>query len=291
MKINLVNYEQPFNNGILTKYSERISENLTLLGIENTITPLPVQDCDINHHINYLQYHRHIDRCNRTKNTLMVTHITTDAKFEAVQAAMQTADVGICMSYSTMFELMQKGINGYQEGRLRVVNGGHDCNDVPIKKIGIVTNIYPDGCKQQELYYQLFDFINKMNLNRFFYFYIMGSGWDQGKFIKETTYIAEFNHFWYKDFMDNIKYGMYLSNDEGSKFIEDCVHNDIRVIFQSQGFHKEINNLYKCCYPFKDFKQLTDIFTEFCICPIHKWSWMNYTLELLKIWEVLNLKK
>jgi len=94
LKVHLVNYEQGHFNGILTKFAKKLYEGL--IGDKEffvSIGQQPREDVDINHHINYIQY-----KPNNTKNTLMVTHITTDYKLDKAKKAMETADVGSCMS-------------------------------------------------------------------------------------------------------------------------------------------------------------------------------------------------
>ena len=53
MKLNIINYELGVNDGILSKFTNKISENLILLKVENSIKQYPVNNVDINHHINY----------------------------------------------------------------------------------------------------------------------------------------------------------------------------------------------------------------------------------------------
>src|ERR1035437_6879274 len=107
MKIHIINYEQAFNNGILSKFAHKLHDELEKIkGVEVSIGNVPEPTADINHHVNYLPY-KHSGKI----NTLMVTHITTGYKFNALKKHLTTADMGICMSDDTKNQLIKSGLD------------------------------------------------------------------------------------------------------------------------------------------------------------------------------------
>jgi hypothetical protein len=259
IKVNLVNYEMTFNNGILTKFANKMKEHLDLLGVETTISPIPDTSADINHHINYLPY-----KPNSTLNTLMITHIFDGYKLDRVRENMETADIGICMSDDTRDWLIEKGLD---KDKLKVILPAHDQLPRRKKKVLIVTNVYPDGCKREEMFYSI-------PRNDEFEFTIMGKGWKQAQY-------PEFNLEIYKEILPKHDYLLYFGKDEGAMSVVDAKQVGLAVIAPLTGFHKELD----IDYPFDTQDDLNGIFKRLAHNPVSEWTWANYALNHKTLWE------
>lgn len=265
MKIALINYEMTFNNGILSKYANKMKEELDVLGIENVLSPTPLNGY-INHHINYLPY-----KDNGGVNTLMITHIFEGYKLDRVKEAMKTADCGICFSGETRDFLLSKGIE-----KLEVILPAHDSLPRKKKKIAIVTNVYPDGCKREEMFYDLISFLKEKGIYNNFEFHIMGTGW---KFATPSFNLTE-----YTKILEACDYLLYFGLDEGAMSILDATQVGLKTIAPLSGFHIEIG----IDYPFKNQEELNNIFLDLSKNKVEDWNWDNYIKQHIKIWERLH---
>jgi hypothetical protein len=280
MIINIVNYEMNFNNGILTKFANKISEELTKVNICHYINNIPLNNVDINHHINYLQYPKFSHLCKNSINTLMITHIWEGEKLEAVREGMKTT-FGICMSNETKNYLVNKGID---KDRLTVILSGHDLLPRKKIKVAICTNVYPDGCKREQMFYDLLHFLREYNIFDCFKFTIMGRGWniDKTKFDYCDSFIPQL----YLNILDTNDFMLYFGKDEGACSILDAKQVGLKIIAPLTGFHREIGIDFK----FDTQDQLNDIFKKLSFNNVEKLTWENYTKKHLKLWEQL-LKK
>ncbi len=270
IRVNLVNYEMSFNDGILSKYARNMKEELDKLGIENVITDRPLEGY-INHHINYLQYPKHKSV---GKNTLMITHIFEGHKMNAVKEAMKTAEVGICMSQETKDQL--SGI-----GKLEVILPAHDMLPRKKKKIAVVTNVYPDGCKREKMFYELLWFLEDNDIMDRFEFQVMGKDWHLDEFNLE--YYDSFDHGNYLKILDACDYLLYFGLDEGAMSVLDARQVGLKTIAPLVGFHREIG----IDYPFLTQGELNNIFLELSKNPVENLNWSNYIKQHIKIWERL----
>lgn len=276
MKINLVNYEMPFVNGILSKFAWRMNEELDKLGIKSVIQDHPDPSYDINHHIIYVSY-RHVNSI----NTLMVTHLNTPQKFLLLQNAMNDADKGICMSQQMVDELVEKGIPAE---KLTYAVPAHDGNILPIP-IAILTNVYPDKVKRE---YMLNELAKHINPKRFI-FRIMGKDWDVAALrVAGLTveYYPEFDQSVQNTILTNSKYYLYFGLDQGSMALLDAMNARVKTIAPLDGFHHHTG----VDYPFTTQEELNAIFTVLQKPPLENFTWERYTKEHVKIWEEL-LKK
>ena len=273
MKVCLVNYEKYLNNGILTKYADQMEKHLRLLKVDVSVSAEPDPKADINHHINYRSY-VHVP----TKNTLMVTHITTGDKFAYLKKSMRTADWGVCFSRDTQEFLEKKGIKN-----LSTILPAHDGHRKP-KIVAILTNVYPDGCKREEMLTALVDKIDK----RAFVFLVMGKGWQPilDPLVANGLQVQYFNAFdyrYYQEILARAEYSLYFGEDEGSMGILDSVSCGLKTIAPNVGFHKDIG----IDYPFHNQKELRKIFEQLAQSKVASWTWKKYAEEHLKLWEKL----
>lgn len=273
MKVNLVNYEKYFNNGILTKYSEKLAEALKALGVEVSVSAEPDEKADVNYHINYASYQK-----TKTIDTLMVTHITTPEKLEILKQGMKTAKMGICMSKDTELMLRKEGLK-----ELCTILPAHDGHRKP-KVVALLTNVYPDGCKREWMFTELVKTIDK----RAFVFLVMGKGWQPilEPLVKEGLQVQYFNAFDYKAHMEILAradHSLYLGEDEGSMGILDSASCGLKLIAPNVGFHKEIG----IDYPFSTQEELNEIFKKLSHTSVEDWTWEKYAKEHLKVWKLL----
>ena len=267
MKVNIVNYELGSFNGILSKYANKMKEELEKMKVKVTVTNKP-QKADINHHINYRSYipSGGID-------TLMVTHIWEGDKFERLKEGMKTAKLGICFSKETEKNLREKGIK-----KLATVLPAHD--SLPRKPIAvsITTNVYPDGCKREGMFYEL---LKNIDCSKF-HFLIMGQGWD----INQNANISYLDHFDPKEYLKMLhmsEYNLYFGEDEGSMGTLDAKNVGLKTIAPLKGFHHEIG----IDYSFKNQKELNDIFNKLSENQVKDWTWQNYAQQHKTLWEKL----
>jgi len=276
MKIHIVNYEEALGiDGILSKYAYSMQKELQKLGYKTTVSATPDERADVNHHINYQSYVYK----KGTKNTLQITHITDDQKFETLREGMETADKGICLSHETERQLKQRGLR-----RITTVLPAHDAIERRPLAIGIFTNVYPSGCKREHMFVELLKTIDTKK----FHFLIMGKGWENivSKFREKGImyeYHPEFEPSMYKTFLYISDYCLYLGEDEGSMGVLDAKYAGIRIIAPNVGFHKEL----KVDYPFKSQNELNDIFKRIVRTPVDDWTWENYVKAHVRIWKSL----
>lgn len=278
LNIHIVNYEEGLGiKGILSKFAYKMYEELgKRKDLSVSIGSTPREDVDINHHINYLQY-----KPNKTKNTLMVTHIFDNYKRKVLEEAMKTADFGITMSNDTKSQLIKWG---FDKKKLSVVLPAHDGLRRRHQIVAILTNVYPDGCKRAEMFTELAKTID----NNKWAFRIMGKDWHDilvplvAKGL-QVDYFAEFDYDIHKQILDSSDYCLYFGKDEGSMAILDAKNAGLKLITTNQGFHKEIG----IDYPFNTQKELNSIFKKLSVNPVEDWTWSKYVDEHLKIWSKL----
>ena len=277
MKIHIVNYEQGQNDGILSKFARKMHEILSKTeGIEASIGNKARDDVDINHHINYLPY-----KPNKTKNTLMVTHIWEGYKLDALKKGMETADLGICMSQGQKDELIAWGLD---ESKLPVILPAHDGNPRRHQIVAILTNVYPDGCKREEMFEELAKTLD----NNQWAFRIMGKGWEDilvplvanGL---QVDYFHDFNYDTHKMILDSSDYLLYFGKDEGAMSTLDAKNAGLTLIAPNVGFHKEIG----IDYPFDTQEELNEIFTKLNPNPVKDWTWDKYVNQHIELWKTL----
>ena len=281
MKIHIINWEQAFNNGILSKYAHKMYDELEKVkGVEVTIGNVPNPEADINHHINYLPY-KHTG----TINTLMVTHIWDGYKLDSLKKSLgkfkDSADMGICMSSSLPKELVGKGID---KKKLTYVLPAHDCIPRRYQVVAILTNVYPDGCKREEMFTKL---VETLDLTKWA-FRIMGSGWEDilpplvAKGL-QVDYFHEFDLATHKKILESSDYCLYFGKDEGSMGILDATNAGLKTISTPQGFHLDIG----LDYEFDTQEELNMIFKKLSVNRVGDWTWKKYVKEHMKIWTKL----
>ncbi len=279
MKIHIVNYELGRYNGILSKFANKMVEELKRVeGIEVTMSERPSKNADVNHHINYQSFHFDAPG---TINTLMVTHITTPSKLENLKRGMEKADWGVCMSKETEKMLIDKGLD---KKKLSTVLPAHDGKPRRMQVVAILTNVYPDGCKRQEMFTEL---VKNLDVKKWA-FRIMGKDWHDilVPLVAEglqVDYFAEFDEENHQRILDTSDYNLYFGEDEGSMAVLDAKNAGLKIIAPPVGFHIEIG----VDYPFHTQKELNSIFKKLSINPVEDWNWKRYVDQHLILWNKL----
>lgn len=286
--IHIVNHEKGFNNGILTKFSDKLFEFCSKnKDFTFTISGSPREDVDLNHHVNYLPYNTtfNLEKTKDTKNTLMITHIWEGYKLDRVKEQMQTADMGICMSSDTEHQLIDWGID---KEKLTTVLPAHDNNPRRHQVVAILTNVYPDGCKRAEMFTDLVRTLDKDK----WAFRIMGSGWENilPEMVSngfQIDYFHNFNYDIHQQILKSSDYLLYFGKDEGAMSVLDAKQEGLPVIAPNTGFHKDI----EIDYVFDTQSELNTIFEQLTekasYNPVAHLTWDNYAQQHIDIWKKL----
>jgi glycosyltransferase involved in cell wall biosynthesis len=285
MHINIVKYESDKNvkDGILTKFANKMYEELTKLGMSSKISDSPDPNAHINHHIHYTHY----KTGGGGVNTLMVTHFLDGQyqKIDILKDALKTADMGICFSEHGMARFIA---NGVPKERLTYILPAHDGMKRRPRVVAILTSIYGDGRKRESMITELFKVIDKEK----FQFRIMGSGWQDIidelvlKGYNNITYFENFDRNLSNTILDSSDYLLYTGEDEGAISVLEAANAGVKTIATLQGYHYEI-----CIdYPFSTQDDLNKIFKKLEENKVEGWTWEKYTKEHLKLWQTLSKK-
>ena len=279
MKIHIINYELGRFNGILSKFANKLHEELLKIeDIEVSISAIPNPSADINHHVNYLPYK--YDKDYKGIDTLMITHIFEGYKKNALTEQMKTA-YGITMSDDTKKQLIKWG---FDKKKLTTILPAHDNIPRRHQVVSILTNVYPDGCKREGMFAKLAETLD----NNKWAFRIMGSGWKDilvplvAKGL-QVDYFAEFDYELHKKILETSDYNLYLGEDEGSMGVLDAKQAGLKIIAPNVGFNIDVG----VDYPFHTQKELNDIFKKLSVNPVEDWTWKKYAEQHLKIWKKL----
>lgn len=291
MKINIVNLDK--DKWILTKFANRLKLELLKLGHKVQVSKKPKSDVDVNHYIIFLFLK---DKPSffpiKTVNTVMLTHVNSEFRYQKVREISKYMDAGISMSnhHAKFIKNKKLGLKN-----VFYVHPAHD-NDLKLKKIhfGIFSNLYNDGRKNEILFEKS---ILKLD-PQLFKISIIGKGWksivNNLRFKKiEVNYQNFFFRWRYLKELKKIDYLIYLGSDEGSMSFLDAIQVGIKTIMIPQGFQYD----FKECITFKINNQLTnldDVFDSILsekkkyLAKIEKLSWSQYALNHVKIWNKLN---
>lgn len=225
---------------ILEKFALRLQENLAEFGISAVIRSEPSPEAAINH---WMIYHT----CTGEKQgtgTFFITHVDSIYRVQMVQKALQTADMGICMSSNTVEDLVKWGV---PREKLCYISPAIDGLLEPRRVvIGLTTNLYDDGRKREDLLVYLTE---HMNLG-YFTFRIMGKGWERvipklegaGARVEYFPGTEDFQND-YQQILKEISrfdYYLYMGLDEGSMGFLDALAAGVPTIVTPQGFHLDI---------------------------------------------------
>lgn len=260
--------------------------------IDCYLSSKPRQDVDVNHSIIFLFLKdKNILFPRETINTTMLTHVNDQFRYDKVKSISRHLDAGITMSKHHMDYIKTKKL-GLK--KIFSVLPPHD-NDIDLKKIhiGIFSNLYTDGRKNEAFFEKIF-----CNLeNRLFKVSIIGKGWSKivQKLRNKNIEVKYYNHFFRTIYIREIKkidYLLYLGNDEGSMTFMDAIQLGIKTIMIPQGFQYDLRKLIT--HPIKkDLSNLKSTLVHLSkerkkfIEYKNKLTWDNYVKEHLSIWKYL----
>ncbi len=285
MRVRIVCYED-IDRWIVGKFAIKMNECLVNMDIDSDIEKEPDPSADINHHIIYAKYKGR----GSNNDTLMITHIDNSSKLQKLKKQLEIAILGICFSRESLDQLAGMGI---PRSKLAYINPAHDGVMVPKPKvIGITCRVQKDGRKRENFLSKLASHIDP----RFFCFKIMGDGWDHQvdalrKKNFKVEYIHSFDYAKYVELLPSLDYYLYMGQDEGQMGFVDALAAGVETIVTAQGFHLDVED--GITYPFNTYDELLRIFKSLqekrvkLIKSVEDWTWSNYTVKHLEIWEYL----
>jgi hypothetical protein len=218
----------------------------------------------------------------------MITHITGDMytekeKVDKIKSSLKTS-TGICFSQGMKDKLAKRGC---PKSKLEVVLPAHDDLDIRPRIIALAFNIYPDGRKREDMFTKLiYSLPNQMK----YAFRIMGKGWMPvlEELVKEklqVQLVKEFSGEFYRELLNTSDYMLYTGGEDAlPQSLVDAKFANMRLIAPPQ---EDI----EVDLPFKNQKELNDIFAKIIDNPVNSWTWDNYAKNHLKIWDQLLSKK
>jgi hypothetical protein len=276
---------------IIEKMCRRLADELYSLGCNVSIGDSARGDADVNHFTLFWWMPSDAPR----QSTVAITHIDDTHRLKLARAAIDVAELAICMSSMTMKQLVN---DGNDRKKLCYVQPALDDGLVPRRiVIGIASKVYPDGRKREGLLERL---AKDMDLPAF-HFEIFGTGWDRpadalrraGALVSITENSDNPDHDYQRlrlriPFFD---YYLYLGLDEGSLGTLDALAAGVSTIVTPQGFHVDLP--HGITHPFWDYKGLRKIFDKIQeernlrVRAVQSLTWRTYAEKHLLIWHQL----
>lgn len=285
LKVRIINYEG--GGWILTKFAQRLKENLINLGVQADIGGID-PDADINHHI---PYHPYLP-IREFNDTLMITHVDTQQKIELIRRQLKKAKMAICMSKDMLGFLEKKGI---PREKLCYINPAHDNNMHPKKYVIGITHRCYDSYDLRKRTTSLLDMLEGVN-PVYFKFKIMGAGWqhivaEMQRRGFEVEYYDDFDYVQYHELIPSLDFYLFFGFDEGSMGYLDALSAGVKTIVTPQGFHLDVENGidYSC----RTIDQFTNVMydlqyeREKRIASVADWTWDNYAKKHVEVWEYI----
>jgi len=273
---------------ILSKFADRMKEQLQIRGIRAKIGDCVDPEADINHHIAYHIYEP-IRDC---ADTLMITHVDSLNKVNLLKHQLQIARMGICMSRETMNTLASYGV---PREKLCYINPAQD-NDIKPKKyvLGITHKSHAELDRRKRIN-ALLDICAALDPS-YFCFKIMGSGWDDivGEIRKkgfEVEYYSEFDYDTYINLMPKLDYYLFWGFDEGSMGYLDALAAGVETIVTPQGYHLDVKD--GITYPCRVIRDFIEVLQELQnkrkrrVESVKDWTWSNYVDKHLEVWQYI----
>jgi hypothetical protein len=275
---------------IFKKFADRMCECLSKQKVDVTISPYARGDVDVNHHIPYDAFEPF------PNDTLMITHVDNMKKIEILKKQLKIAQMGICMSKDTMEKLTSYGV---PRNKLCYINPAHDGVIKPHKYIIGITHKCHDSEDVRKRATAILDIVDVVNPD-YFKFVIMGAGWDNIVDIMrnkgfEVDYYPEFIYDIYNALMQKIDYFLYTGFDEGTMGYLDALAAGAGTIVTPQGYHLDAD--CSIDYPCSSVKEFREAFMDLQrkreerINAVSEWTWGNYTLKHLEIWNYILRRK
>lgn len=275
---------------IFKKFADRMCECLSGYGVDTVISSNTHALVDINHHIPYVAYEPY------PNDTLMITHVDNMKKIMLLKKQLKTASMGVCMSNDTMNRLVSYGI---PRNKLCYINPAQDNVIKPHKYVIGITHKCHDAEDLRKRATALLDVLETVD-PLYFKFSIMGAGWDKiiAKMKEkgfEVEYYPEFDYDKYNTLMQKIDYFLYMGFDEGTMGYLDALAAGAGTIVTPQGYHLDTD--CQIDYPCSTVSQFRAAFLdlqrkrEIRRQAVSNWTWENYVLKHLEIWEYILKRK
>jgi len=272
--------------------ARRLCDSLCALGVEAEVGSSWSPAVDINH---FMMFH-FAEAQQGAVSTMFITHVDDPLKVTMIRDRLAgNVDLGVCMSRGTVRALIAEGVP--REG-LCYISPAHDGIITPRRvRVGITTNLYPDGRKREGFLARL---ASELNLE-FFHFEIFGKGWEKtaaqlragGASVRVVAgtddCIADYEHI--KQAIGEFDYYLYLGLDEGSLGTLDALAAGVKTIVTPQGFHLDIPG--GITHPFTSYEELLGVFRELIrerggrVESVSGWTWENYARHHVMVWRAL----
>jgi glycosyltransferase involved in cell wall biosynthesis len=242
---------------------------------------------DVNHYIVYHGY----ERPTGAVDTLMVTHIDSIDKLRLIRDQLETASLGVCMSSDTRRRLISAGI---PSSKLCHIAPAHDGRLKPRRFIvGMTYRNNGDGRKRTDVLHEVLRHLSPDE----FEFRIMGGGWEAIVDEMATAgfrveYHDTFDPPAYAALITSLDYYLYFAHDEGSMGFLDALAAGVKTIVTPQGYHLDARggitysidgsaeSIVRACGEIVRERKAR-------VESAGTWTWHNYALKHLEIWEVL----
>ena len=278
------------NGWIFQKFAIRMKEVLDKYGFRSDISASPSSAADINHHIPYIAFDAY------PKDTLMITHVDCMKKVDMLKQQLEIAGMGVCMSKQTMESLITYGV---RRDKLCYINPAHDENIKPKKYVIGISHKCRSGVDTRKRESALLDILEGINPN-YFDFVIIGEGWDAiVSIIRDrgfgVEYYDRFEYDIYPDLICKMDYFLYLGFDEGTMGYLDALQAGLGTIVTPQGYHLDTDCTID--YPCRTVKQFREAFLDLQlkrerkVKAVQEWTWDNYVLKHMEIWDYLLRRK
>lgn len=289
MKVNII-YPQSEAGWIIYKFAKNVTDELTAMGIDVSLSTEFDSKSQINHYFVPNMGEYGIKKVLNGRTSFMITHVDTMSKLDSIKKATEKGAIGICMSIDTRDKIIESGI---KRNKICYINPAQDCELRPKKiNLGFTHRLYNDNRKKNDLIVDICKEIDP----KFFRFSIMGAGWD--KIVRqlnemgfEVDYYPEFEKNKYYDLILSLDYYCYFGFDEGSMGYLDAVAAGIRTIVTPQGYH--LDTECEITHPVESKQDIVEVLQKLQREKmkhyrfIKTWTWKNYTLKHLEVWKYM----
>ncbi len=273
---------------IISKFQNKLCEELLKLGVDADISPRRDEKADINHYPVY--YFQDEKRVNHENDTYMITHIDCLSKVELLRDRAPKCGMGICMSKYTMDYLTLYGV---PREKLCYINPAHDHVIKPRKYvIGLTHKTHFDCRKRNEMLVDIAKGLDK----DYFRFIIMGSGWDEmvAEMTKcgiEVEYYNDFIYDKYVEIVPTFDFFLYFGWDEGNMGYLDALAAGVETVVTPQGFHLDAKG--GLTYPCETVEDYIRTFEKIAdkkrglVNSVESWTWENFAKKHIEVWEYI----
>lgn len=290
MNCNLVLHEA-FRGWVIEKMARRLADEIAGLGHNVEIAERPSSAADINH----LMMFYHLPEVLPARCTVAITHIDDSVRLGQARAAVEKAEVAVCMSSMTVKQLVNDGM---PRDKLCYVLPAFDRGIEPRRLVvGLTTKLYSDGRKREALLVRMAD---ETDLSPF-HFDIYGTGWDEvagklrqaGAKVSVTTDGTNSMSAYelIRSRIPHFDYYLYLGLDEGSLGTLDALAAGVKTIVTPQGFHVDLP--HGITHPFWSYDELRNVFQNILddrnkrVRAVSELTWRKYAERHLIIWEAV----